>query len=45
MAELVWMFIGAVFGGTVMLVLATFAVEKVTEAERKKFVFRKRGKA
>jgi hypothetical protein len=30
MAELVWMFIGAVFGGAVMLVLATFAVEKVT---------------
>jgi hypothetical protein len=31
MAELVWMFMGAVVGGTVMLVLASFAVEKATE--------------
>ena len=31
MAELVWMFIGAVVGGTAVLVLATFAVEKVTK--------------
>lgn len=31
MSELVWMFIGAVVGGTVTLVLATFAVEKVTK--------------
>jgi hypothetical protein len=31
MAELVWMLIGAVVGGTAVLVLATFAVEKVTK--------------
>jgi hypothetical protein len=36
MFELIWMFIGAVFGGTVMLVLATFAVEKAAERREAK---------